>query len=223
LWVRAQGAKGANFLPPSYPAAFCVYQHRSILRQSSCKYLKNTGDLLYVWFGTVCVLRECRQSNWLCRNPNQRQKDEQMKTIALSMIVSLAVILCEQQTLFAALPIYTNVASSLIPIAGADSLNVSKAIAAPQTYGLNPGGTSLMYEQGTRMHDSGERLYPYPTPRLTPTNSREPIRDVDHQDEYDHIHGDEDQPFDYDLGPIDDNGAFLPWHRGYISSKTGRN
>jgi hypothetical protein len=54
----------------------------------------------------------------------------------------------------------------LIPLAGADSfqvgINVSKAIAAPQTYGLNPGGTSLMYEQGSRMHDSGE-----------------PIRDVD--------------------------------------------
>jgi hypothetical protein len=170
-----------------------------------------------------------------------------MKTIALSMIFSLAVIVCEQQTLFA--PHFTTFdgltaanpltsgsclqrrivggtmcsmsaddspTNSLIPIAGADSLNVSKAIAAPQTYGLNPGGTSLMYEQGSRMHDSGERLYPYPTPRLTPTNSRELIRDVDHQDEYDHIHGDEDQPFDYDLGPIDDNGAFLPWHRGYF-------
>ena len=52
--------------------------------------------------------------------------------------------------------------NSLIPIAGADSFGVTKAIAAPQTYGLNPGGTSLMYEQGSRMHDSGE-----------------PIRDVD--------------------------------------------
>jgi hypothetical protein len=162
-----------------------------------------------------------------------------MKTIALSMIVSLAVILCEQQTLFAALPTYTNVASSLIPIAGADSLNVSKAIAAPQTYGLNPGGTSLMYEQGSRMHDSGERLYPYPTPRLTPTNSREPIRDVDHQDEYDMGHNLYSECKDFDNGLYSeckdfdnglyseckdfDNGAFLPWHRGYISAKTGRN
>ena len=137
------------------------------------------------------------------------------------MLFSLTVIVCQQQTLFAGLTIHSNVASvtadseeghrgipiagvdRLIPLAGADSfqvgINVSKAIAAPQTYGLNPGGTSLMYEQGSRMHDSGERLYPYPTPRLTPTNSREPIRDVDHQDKYDHIHGDEDQPFDYDL------------------------
>jgi hypothetical protein len=139
-----------------------------------------------------------------------------MNTIALSMIFSLAVIVCEQQTLFAphfrdwggltaANP--SDTTNSLIPIAGVnrlvpvagydqydDSRNgggvvsadrgkdddyVSKAIAGPQTYGSNPGGRSLMSEQGTKMQDS-----------------LEPIRDVDHQDEYDHIRGKEDQtPF----------------------------
>jgi hypothetical protein len=107
-----------------------------------------------------------------------------MKRFITAMLFSLTVIVCQQQTLFAGLTIHSNVASvtadseeghrgipiagvdRLIPLAGADSfqvgINVSKAIAAPQTYGLNPGGTSLMYEQGSRMHDSGE-----------------PIRDVD--------------------------------------------
>ena len=117
--------------------------------------------LFLVWHGLCSKGMQAEQLSLLKAEPKDK-KDAQMKTIALSMIFSLAVILCEQQTLFAALPTYTNVASSLIPIAGADSLNVSKAIAAPQTYGLNPGGTSLMYEQGSRMHDSGE-----------------PIRDVD--------------------------------------------
>ena len=121
-----------------------------------------------------------------------------MKTIALSMIFSLAVILCEQQTLFAALSVYTNVASvtadseeghrgipiagvnRLIPLAGRGGTSYPNRIGGTS----GPGGTTFLtggsasLEHGPGMHDS-----------------LEPIRDTDHQDQCDHIHGDEDQPF----------------------------
>ena len=143
-----------------------------------------------------------------------------MKTIALSMIFSLAVIVCEQQTLFA--PHYTDLygrlavtsktspQNSLVPVAGVnrsvplagtgDSLIAIIAIAAAKV-DKDPSTSTGLFRgcvpMDTDSDDSG-------LGKMS-------------------IHGDEDQPFDYDLGPIDDNGAFLPWHRGYISSKTGRN
>jgi hypothetical protein len=97
------------------------------------------------------------------------KKDAQMKTIALSMIFSLAVIVCEQQTLFA--PHYSDwngakrtavskssSQNSLVPVAGVDrlvplagtgdSLIAIIAIAAAQRSEYFYGTLSRLYSDG---------------------------------------------------------------------------
>ena len=114
-----------------------------------------------------------------------------MKRFITAMLFSLTVIVCQQQTLFAGLTIHSNVASVTadseeghrgIPIAGVDRL-VPLAGAS-----YNPG-KGASYNPG--MHDS-----------------REPIREVAGIPSCPEIRcEEEDQPFDYDLGPMDINGG----------------
>jgi hypothetical protein len=142
-----------------------------------------------------------------------------MKTIALSTLFSLAVILCEQQTLFAphittfegltaANPLTNGRClqrrivggtmcsafaddsppnslvpiagvNRLIPVAGANSFNVSKAHYSTQN----------------------------PTHKENDPAAVDLLQTKDGVSMYDHIRGEEDQSFDYDLGPMDIGGG----------------
>jgi hypothetical protein len=147
-----------------------------------------------------------------------------MKTIALSMIFSLAFIVCEQQTLFA--PHYTDFGgrlavtsktspqNSVVPIAGVNRLvpvassSSSRAIVHPQ---YSPSSSRAIIHPNYSPSSSRAIVHPEFSPSgpdLKPT--------VNGVSLYDHIRGEKDQPFDNDLGRIHDDSAFLPWHRGYF-------
>jgi len=155
-----------------------------------------------------------------------------MKPIALSMLFSLAVIVCEQQTLFAphittfeglkAANSLTNgrclerrivggtmcsvfaddsPTNSLVPIAGVNRSvplagSGNGVISAATEFVKNDIwvlDTGAGLEHGPGMHDSLHNIR---------GEEDQPIR------------GEKDQPFDNDLGPIHNDSAFLPWHRG---------
>jgi hypothetical protein len=125
-----------------------------------------------------------------------------MKTIALSMLFSLAVIVCEQQTLFA--PHYTDWAgkrtavsksssqNSLVPIAGVDRLVpvAESFVTSNVDITINPSTLKNVKQTG----DCSSALVPTP-----------PVPGVSM---YDHIRGGQEGE------DIVDSYQFLPWHRG---------
>jgi hypothetical protein len=133
-----------------------------------------------------------------------------MKTITLSMIFSLAVIVCEGQTLFA--PHYTTyggtslVASktsstnSLVPIAG---VNRSVPLAGAS---YNPGKGASRAIVHPQFSPSG--------PDRKPTVVEQPVHGP-HRVVFDGLSG-RGQEGISEEDDADVSSAFLPWHRGYF-------
>jgi hypothetical protein len=122
-----------------------------------------------------------------------------MKTIALSMIFSLAVIVCEQQTLFA--PHFIsfdfqapNSSNSLVPIAG-----VNRSVPLAGTSAISPGNCVSAISPGdcTSAIDPGDC-----------SSALDPTAPVNGVSMYDHIRGGQEGE------EIVDSYQFLPWHRG---------
>jgi hypothetical protein len=141
-----------------------------------------------------------------------------MKTIALSMIFSLAVIVCEQQTLFA--PHYTDFGGRLavtsktspqnssVPIAGVNSLvpgGIAKTGLDPGPIGSNDrlvpvAGANRLVPGG--IAKTGWDVGPVGSSALVPTA---PVNGVSM---YDDIRGGQEGE------DIVDSYQLLPWHRG---------
>jgi hypothetical protein len=144
-----------------------------------------------------------------------------MKTITLSMIFSLAVIVCEGQTLFA--PAFVklgdikgdfkaaNSTNSLVPIAG---VNRSVPLAGS---GYNPGKGASRAIVHPEFSPSSSRAIVHPEfspsgPDRKPTvDGAMPIPALMRPDRGNSLeHG----PGMHDS--LHDDSAFLPWHRGYF-------
>jgi hypothetical protein len=144
-----------------------------------------------------------------------------MKTIALSMIFSLVVIVCEGQTLFA--PAFVklgdikgdfkaaNSTNSLVPIAG---VNRSVPLAGS---GYNPGKGASRAIVHPEFSPSSSRAIVHPEfspsgPDRKPTvDGAMPIPALMRPDRGNSLeHG----PGMHDS--LHDDSAFLPWHRGYF-------
>jgi len=117
-----------------------------------------------------------------------------MKTIALSMIFSLAVIVCEQQTLFAPHIVTcdeltaASPSNSLVPIAG---VNRSVPLAGSGN-GVISAATEFVKNDIWTL-DTGNGLTGNGTSAIDP--------------------GDCTSALDPGLDNLHNNGAFLPWHR----------
>ena len=134
-----------------------------------------------------------------------------MKTFALSMIFSIAVILCEQQTLFA--PHYTDFGGKRTAVSKVQSaaLPWHRGIPAPNEYyesmdtgilvvDTSAGLAGSRYEEVASSQKNDWIIAGNPSLEL-----RDSLRDPAYLE-----HG----PGMHDS--LDDDGAFLPWHRGYI-------
>jgi hypothetical protein len=131
-----------------------------------------------------------------------------MKTIALSMIFSLAVIVCEQQTLFA--PHFIsfdfqapNSSNSLVPIAG-----VNRSVPLAGTSAISPGNCTSAISPGNCVSaiSPGDC-----TSAIDPgdcSSALDPTAPVNGVSMYDHIRGGQEGE------EIVDSYQFLPWHRG---------
>ena len=139
-----------------------------------------------------------------------------MKTIALSMILSLAVIVCEQQTLFA--PHFVSFAkapqptNSLVPIAG---VNRSVPLAGTSNYCRNNWCVSGGDPTSKNRNSSRAIVHPEYSPsgpdRKPTVDGAMPIPALMRPDRGNSLeHG----PGMHDS--LHDDSAFLPWHRGYF-------
>jgi hypothetical protein len=165
-----------------------------------------------------------------------------MKTIALSMILSLAVIVCEQQTLFA--PHFVSFAkapqptNSLVPIAGVNrsvplagtsnycrnnwcvsggdatskNRNSSRAIVHPE---YSPSGPDRKPKNDVWVVDTGVGLTGNRAsgPDRKPTVVEQPVHGP-HRLVFDGLSG-RIQGGISEENDADGYSAFLPWHRGY--------
>jgi hypothetical protein len=146
-----------------------------------------------------------------------------MKTITLSMIFSLAVIVCEGQTLFA--PHYTTyggtslVASktsstnSLVPIAG---VNRSVPLAGA-SYNPGKGASRAIVHPEFSPYSSRAIVHPEfrPSgPDRKPTVVEQPVHGP-HRLVFDGLSG-RGQKGISEEDDADGSSAFLPWHRGYF-------
>jgi hypothetical protein len=180
--------------------------------------------LFLVWHGLCSKGMQAEQLALLKAEPKDK-KDAQMKTIALSMIFSLAVIVCEQQTLFAGVfakldgLTAANPTNSLVPIAG---VNRSVPLSGTSNYCGSPKcspsrfkllGAVAIPAQVDKVPSTSTGLFRGCVPM--DTDSDDPgLGKMS-------IHGDEDQPIHNDakedvMAQEYQDGAFLPWHRGYI-------
>jgi hypothetical protein len=141
-----------------------------------------------------------------------------MKTIALSMILSLAVIVCEQQTLFA--PHFVSFAkapqptNSLVPIAG---VNRSVPLAGTSNYCRNNWCVSGGDPTSKNRNSSRAIVHPEfrPSgPDRKPTVVEQPVHGP-HRLVFDGLSG-RGQEGISEEDDADGYSAFLPWHRGYF-------
>ena len=141
-----------------------------------------------------------------------------MKTIALSMIFSLAVIVCEQQTLFA--PHFVSFAkapqptNSLVPIAG---VNRSVPLAGTSNYCRNNWCVSGGDPTSKNRNSSRAIVHPEFSPSgpdRKPTVVEQPVHGP-HRLVFDGLSG-RGQEGISEEDDADGYSAFLPWHRGYF-------
>ena len=141
-----------------------------------------------------------------------------MKTIALSMILSLAVIVCEQQTLFA--PHFVSFAkapqptNSLVPIAG---VNRSVPLAGTSNYCRNNWCVSGGDPTSKNRNSSRAIVHPEFSPSgpdRKPTVVEQPVHGP-HRLVFDGLSG-RGQEGISEEDDADGYSAFLPWHRGYF-------
>jgi hypothetical protein len=155
-----------------------------------------------------------------------------MKTIALSMILSLAVIVCEQQTLFAphivtfdglkAANSLTNcrcnhrrIVNRSVPLAGSGDGVISAATEFVKNdvwvVDTGDGLTGSRYEEIASSQKNDWIIAGNPSLEAKDLDALSPGNGTSAIDP-----GDCTDIVDPGLDNLHNNGAFLPWHRGYI-------